>query len=209
MDVRYAGKSGAYVNNRELDGVRSLLPDRGRILDVPCGVGRLTSVLDKKKYYLVGVDYSEAMLNAARPLYHEIARGDAANLPFADRSFDAVVTLRFFIHYYDIRPFLSEFKRVLSADGVIIFERYTWTPLMFNILEKILGGKTFIHRRKNLLRILEEEGLELIEEKSCFLFSPFVYARLPFWIIRILHSIERVFPEGIRVDNYWKVKKKV
>jgi ubiquinone/menaquinone biosynthesis C-methylase UbiE len=208
MDFRYAGKSGAYVNMRELDAAKSLLPEKGRILDVPCGVGRLASVLDKNKYHIVGFDYSEAMLDAARHLYHETMQGDAQNLPFADKSFDAIVTLRFFIHYDDIRPFLKEFTRVLKDDGVIIFERYTWTPLIFNVLEKTLGGKTFIHRKKKLLQILEEEGLELVNQKSCFLFTPFVYARLPFWIIKAFHVVENVLPEGMMVDNYWKVRKK-
>jgi ubiquinone/menaquinone biosynthesis C-methylase UbiE len=208
MNFRYAGKSGSYVNGRELDAVKSLLPDSGRILDVPCGVGRLTSVLDRTKYHLVGVDYSEAMLDAASPLYHENWRGNAANLPFPDKSFDAIVTLRFFIHYDNIKPFLKEFKRLIKDDGIIIFERYRWTPLMFNILVNVLGGKTFIHSKKDLMRILEEEGLELVEQKSCFLFSPFVYARLPFFIVKALHAVEELLPEGIRVDNYWKVKRK-
>ncbi len=208
MDFRYSGNSGAYVNGRELNAVSSLLPGGGSVLDVPCGVGRLASVLDRKKYLMVGSDYSEAMLNAAESLYHEVVRADASRLPFSDKAFDAVVTLRFFIHYADIKPFLAEFKRVLKDDGVIIFERYRWTPLLFNVLEKILGGKTFIHRKKNLLRIMEEEGLELVDEESCFLFSPFVYARLPFWIVRALDRIEKALPEGMRVDNYWKVKKK-
>ena len=208
MDFRYAGKSGAYVNSRELNAVKSLLPEKGRILDVPCGVGRLTSVLDKDKYHIVGFDYSKAMLRVAGPLYHETAQGDAAALPFADGSFDAVVTLRFFIHYADLKPFLKEFKRVLTHDGVIIFERYRWTPLMFNVLVRILGGKTFVHGKKKLLRVLEEEGLELVEERSCFLFSPFVYTRLPYWIVKTLDAMENLLPDGIRVDNYWKVKRK-
>jgi SAM-dependent methyltransferase len=208
MDFRYAGKSGARVNARELAAAISLLPEGGRVLDVPCGVGRLTSVLDKDKYYIAGFDYSEAMLQAAGPLYHETAQGDAANLPFADGSFDAVVTLRFFIHYADLKPFLKEFKRVLKRDGVIVFERYRWTPLMFNVLVRVLGGKTFVHGKKKLLRVLDEEGLELVEERSCFLFSPFVYARLPFWIVRALDAIEAILPDGIKVDNYWKVKRK-
>lgn len=208
MDFRYAGRSGAYVNSRELGVVKSLLPPGGRILDVPCGVGRLTSLLDKRNYYAVGMDYSEAMLNAARPLYNEVKRGDAADLPFEDKSFDAVVALRFFIHYDDIRPFLKEFKRVLKNEGVIIFDRYRWTPLMINVFVNILGGKTFIHTRKKLHMLLDEVGLECVRQESCFLFSPFVYARLPYWIVRILHAVEKILPEGIRVDNYWKVRRR-
>lgn len=207
MDFRYAGKSGGYVNSRELNTVKSLLPDKGRILDVPSGVGRLTFVLDDN-YHITGVDYSKEMLNVSRHLYHESIQADATNLPFTDKSFDAVVTLRFFIHYDNIRPFLREFKRVLKDNGVIVFERYKWTPLIFNIFQNILGGKTFIHRKKKLLHILKEEGFELIEQKSCFLFSPFVYTRLPFLVVKVFDYIEKILPESIRIDDYWKVRKK-
>lgn len=206
MDFRYKGKSGNYVYNRELNTVKSLIPDSGEVLDVPCGIGRLTTILNNK-YHTTGADYSVEMLNVYGHLYNNSVKADAGNLPFPEKSFDVVVSLRFFIHYGDIRPFLREFKRVIKDDGFIIFERYKWTPLVFNIFQSILGGKTFIHKKRKLLQILKEERLELVEQKSCFLFSPFVYARLPFLMVRFLDRIERLLPDAFKVDDYWKIKK--
>src|SRR5688572_330028 len=77
-----------------------------RLLDVPCGSGRLTRDLAERAERYVGVDVSRAMLAAALPALRESpgralaieARGE--RLPFPDGSFDVVVACRWLHHLH-------------------------------------------------------------------------------------------------------------
>ena len=69
----------------------------GRVLDVGCGTGSLTSALAElaPDAEIVGIDYSQAYVDHARSRAPEAVRltfeqGDAAALPYADGAFDAV-----------------------------------------------------------------------------------------------------------------------
>jgi SAM-dependent methyltransferase len=71
-----------------------------RVLDVACGTGRLAGFFAAEAGRYTGLDVSRAMLaeaQRARPALTWV-QGDATRLPFADRSFDLVVTTRFLRH---------------------------------------------------------------------------------------------------------------
>jgi hypothetical protein len=111
----------------ELDAIRDAAgPDpkaqgrrRLRILDIACGGGHglLTEYGD-----VVGLDLSLLSLREAAKLYSNVARADAASLPFQDDSFDVVVAMDFLGHI----PFeakgkiLSEMRRVLRPGGATL-----------------------------------------------------------------------------------------
>ena len=62
LDERYSGKSGSYINRRELSAMKSILPSKGSVLDVACGVGRLGVLFQSPTYKVTGLDSSEEML---------------------------------------------------------------------------------------------------------------------------------------------------
>ena len=96
----------------------------GRVLDVGTGEGqvaRLAAGLAREG--VVGVDPAWAQLAAARgrgggPSY---ARAEAARLPFAPGSFDAVVACLVFEHIDDAVSALAEVGRVLRPGGRFLF----------------------------------------------------------------------------------------
>ncbi len=94
----------------------------GRVLDVPCGAGRLRAALEQRCATYVGLDASVEMLAVARGARTgALLRGDALRLPFADRSFDAVVCVRLLHHVRDedtLAAIARELARV-SADLVV------------------------------------------------------------------------------------------
>lgn len=105
----------------------SLLPS-ARVLDVACGTASLTSHLGAE---VTGLDQSEAMLEVARGRAPrtDFVRGDALQMPFADRSFDRV----FSSFFYGLLPlperecFLAEARRV--ADELVLVEPTPeWEP---------------------------------------------------------------------------------
>src|SRR5262245_29663190 len=98
------------------------------VLDVPCGAGRLTSLLLPVASRLVSCDYSPAMLDVFRETWNEPCFvGSAFDLPFADRAVDVVFSARLSHHIAsDARraDYLREIMRI-SATWVIvtIFDR--------------------------------------------------------------------------------------
>lgn len=94
-----------------------------RILDAPCGTGRLFAPLAARGS-LVGLDVSAAMLASARTgtgARVELLRGDLTRLPFAARSFDAVVSCRLLHHLEreeDLARVVSELVRV--TDDLVV-----------------------------------------------------------------------------------------
>jgi demethylmenaquinone methyltransferase / 2-methoxy-6-polyprenyl-1,4-benzoquinol methylase len=90
-----------------------------RVLDACCGTGDLALAGRAAGGEVLGVDFSEAMLERARRKAPEIewVQADASALPFPDESFDAV-TVGFGIrNLADLEGGLREFARVLKPGG--------------------------------------------------------------------------------------------
>jgi ubiquinone/menaquinone biosynthesis C-methylase UbiE len=96
------------------------LQDAGRVLEVGCGVGALLPHLQKAapQSMVVGLDRAEGML-ALAPRDFPLVVGDAANLPFADGSFDAVVMAFMLFHLPRPAAGLQEAWRLLRPGGRI------------------------------------------------------------------------------------------
>jgi ubiquinone/menaquinone biosynthesis C-methylase UbiE len=97
---------------------------RGSVLDVACGPGILSAADAKSARDVVAFDLTPEMLKKATQRCSEAGlanvgfrEGNAAELPFADAAFDAVVT-RLSVHHFD-RParVMSEIFRVLRPGG--------------------------------------------------------------------------------------------
>ena len=95
------------------------------ILDIACGPGYGSSYLfDKGARIVVGGDMSVEAIEAARSFYRrqgvEFLLLDATRLPFADGSFEAIVSMETIEHLGQYQDYLSECKRVLKGGGLFI-----------------------------------------------------------------------------------------
>ncbi|MGO8998579.1 MAG: class I SAM-dependent methyltransferase [Polyangiaceae bacterium] len=104
-------------------------PPPARVLDLGVGTGRELGALQDAGYDVTGLDVSSAMLvlcgRRARPA--PLVLADLwAPLPFADASFDAVISLHgTLVHPPDraaYKRLAGELARVLRADGVFLAE---------------------------------------------------------------------------------------
>jgi ubiquinone/menaquinone biosynthesis C-methylase UbiE len=92
------------------------------VLDLGCGTGRHSIWMAAAGASVTAIDFSEGMMEKARAkpgadkvrfLVHDLHE----RLPFADRSFDRVVSGLVLEHLHDMAPFFSEAHRVLKPGG--------------------------------------------------------------------------------------------
>ncbi len=113
------------------------------VLELACGTGIVTRRLRDRlgsEVRLIATDLNDAMLSyAARKFKPEDAiewkQADAADLPFADQSFDAVVCQFGLMFVPDKERALSETYRVLKPGGTFLFN--VWDAIEYNELAHI------------------------------------------------------------------------
>lgn len=92
-----------------------------RVLDLGCGPGlyarKLLDRYPKLDYY--GFDLLPAMLSN-HPARQRTAIADAVQIPFASASFDLVMANHVLHHIEDVPTVLSEMRRVLKPDGILM-----------------------------------------------------------------------------------------
>lgn len=119
--VRWAREPGhdAYWYYRDAFFDELVPAPSGRTLEVGCGEGRVARDLRARGHAVVGVDTSAALVghaSAADPSGAYLV-GDAAALPFPDRTFDLVVAYNSLIDVDDLDRTVAEIARVLTDRG--------------------------------------------------------------------------------------------
>ena len=104
-----------------------------KVLDVCCGTGIVTAAAAARAASVVGLDFSPAMLRQARQMHPHLHfdEGDAEALPYADESFDAVLS-NFGVHHApNPQKAIAEAFRVLGPGGRVAVT--TWAMPAENI----------------------------------------------------------------------------
>lgn len=120
-----AGTQKPFAHPLNLRRVRQWMSDEGRILDFGCGYGRTLGELFNEGYdNLIGLDFSPAMIAAARERFPEIQfeEVDSLTIPLPDASVDGVLlfsVLTCIPTDEGQRTLLRELRRVLSRGGLL------------------------------------------------------------------------------------------
>jgi SAM-dependent methyltransferase len=175
--VAYAGHEVHVCRRREAGTLLRWLGEdlRGlRLLDVAGGDGYWAARARRRGARAVALDLSPAKLRRGRELTAApgLVRGDALDLPFADASFDRVMSICAIEHFDDGPRALAEMARVLapggelvmSADALTMAQR--WPRLYHAHCERYHVRRTYSHGE--LAALLSARGLEVIAHEYQF-----------------------------------------
>jgi SAM-dependent methyltransferase len=148
------------IEARLLYAMLALRP-ASRILEVGCGGGALLSFLEAKGHPAVGVDIlEEAVRLASRAApSSRVIKCDAGDLPFADASFDRLVSHHLVEHLADLPGTLEEWRRVLRPGAVLAMctpNRLYPSPRIFDD-----PGHVHVYDRRELVGVVEKAGFRV------------------------------------------------
>ena len=165
------------VEQRDAVRTQLRLEPGERVLDIGSGPGFLAVEIATAvgpDGLVHGVDVSESMLAIAQhrravppaaPI--EFQRADAHALPFADSSFDAVVSTQVYEYVDDLPAALAEAHRVLSPGGRLLVLDTDWDSIVWysndqSRMQRVLAAwdehLADPHLPRRLLRLLKDAG---------------------------------------------------
>jgi demethylmenaquinone methyltransferase/2-methoxy-6-polyprenyl-1,4-benzoquinol methylase len=145
-----------------------------RVLDACCGTGDLALEAERRGGRVVGLDFSERMLERARRKSGTVewVQGDVLALPFADGEFDAVLVGFGVRNLADLEAGLRELRRSLRPGGRIAVLEITrargplrpffrlWFDFLVPLAGRILpGGKAYTYLPASVRRFPAPEDL--------------------------------------------------
>ena len=124
------------ANLRFLREADALVPG-ARVLEIGTGKGRMLQELYRLGLKVSGVENNPWMLEESRRLHGDlpIQKVDGYGLPFADNSFDLVLSFDVFEHIKESDAHLTEVRRVLVPQGRYLLQTPNkWTNSVFETI---------------------------------------------------------------------------
>lgn len=134
--------------------------DVERVVDVAGGTGRAAAAIPREERLVV--DASRPMLRRAARRGLGAVAGDAAALPLADGSVDAVMVVDAFHHLPDQAGAIREARRVLRPGGVLVvrdFDRSSFRGHAIETLEHLVRFRSRFRTADEVAEQLEAAGL--------------------------------------------------
>lgn len=171
------------LEKRKIENFLSGFAPFEKVLDVPCGYGRMGSLLKKFCRTLTGCDISQEMLlEVGEGVYDHLVRADIKNLPFPDGSFELVVSIRLFHHLdeEEIKRAMDELLRISSCMILLSFykpvkihsavRKVRGLPPRIKTYEEdfiraLLAGRAEVIRSSSLIPLFHSQHFLLIKKK--------------------------------------------
>ncbi len=156
------------------------------VLEIATGPGVIAKQVAAECERMVATDYAEKMLAVARrgnvPDNLLFERADACELPYDDESFDVVIIANALHIIPDSRKVLSEIRRVLRPEGILIAPNFVHdnSKKISNLFSKALSLAGVVFEAKwdaeGYTAFLNENGFRVKNSKQLPSTIPLVYA---------------------------------
>lgn len=189
------------------------------ILDIGCGSGKMVNFLQQGGFDAKGCDNSQIAIKLARNINKKstIYLASATNLPFANESFDLILSISLIEHLSNkkIKTFLAQSKRVLKPNGFI----FLITPNFATPIRLLKGKKWFAYQDpthinfftpKRLSKLLVKNGFK--DPKNQFRVPydpqidnefPTLFEKMPLFLKKLLIYLLFNSPLYIIRDSFW------
>lgn len=205
----------------------TIQPDRlalkpgDRVLDLGCGRGRHVYALywGSTPVHVVGADLSVEEVKATADGFFDLpppdaspdrsaslSAADAARLPFADASFDAVICSEVLEHVPDPDAALAEIVRVTRPGGQVALSVPRWWPekicwALSDDYSQTPGGHVRIFRERQLRAAAERTGLETeARHWAHALHSPYWWLQCALWPRRETSALVSLYRRFLEWD---------
>ncbi len=149
-----------------LDEFLKLIPEKGKVLDVGCGVGIDSGYMASKGFKVIGIDLSKEMLKLAKQKFPKIdfRQEDIRDLDFSVHSFDGILASCSLIHIpkKDMPSLLDRFHQILTQNGII------YIALQGGRSEEVFISAPFKPDEKLFLNIISFDEIEKLLVDSKF-----------------------------------------
>lgn len=142
-----------------------------KVLDLGCGYGKYTRLIQQYSDNVIGVDISKRWLSYAKTKMSisNLLEADAHNIPLKDESIDIIMCIGLF-EYINREIVIREMRRILKRDGFGIYlvpNKYSGRRMVVKLFYKIFK-KTYSPKepsKKEMCNLFQSNNLELLEYK--------------------------------------------
>ena len=141
------------------------IPKNGLVLDLACGAGRHTALLASLGHQVLSVDQDISMVESLKDESVQTLELDleGSDWPLLNQEFSAIVVTN-----YLYRPFLDELPKILTEDGVLIYETFAEGNAEFGKP----SNPNFLLKSGELLALAQRSGLKVIAYEDIYLDHP-------------------------------------
>jgi ubiquinone/menaquinone biosynthesis C-methylase UbiE len=184
---RFAGPAGAYFLAVQQQTIEAVLePSAGRtILDVGGGHGQLTAMLLERGWKVTILASDAGCYDRLKTRFDhpelQLVTGNLLNLPFADNSFDFIISVRLISHIEAWPQLITEFCRVARSAVVIdypsVVSLNALTPLLFRLKKGVEGNtRTYTSfQSRQLADEFKRCGFYLSQQRNQFFLPMFLH----------------------------------
>lgn len=162
-----------YLTRRETDFICANIPttQSGIALDIGCGTGKYTRLLERLGYKSIGLEYAVVPLRIIKERYPAslLLQADGSRLPFRENTFDIVFGMQVQDYFNDVRDFYAEVRRVLKPGGlalVTMTNKASMKGLLYESYLRCIGrprsAHFYEHKLSYFLEALEACGLTVL-----------------------------------------------
>ena len=178
-----------YIDNAKV--IKKIMP-QGKILDWGCGLGHMTYLLRNRGFEVISYDVDQGGKDfLARIGQTLILATDPVKLPFADGSFDAVLSSGVLEHVPDPAASLKEVSRTIKNGGFFFLfrlpNRYSYIEFISDRLGR--GDHPIKYSRRQMINILNKAGYEVLASRYQG-FLPHNLKGFPALVRRLYHGLD-------------------
>ena len=153
--------------------------DFSKVIELGCGTGKNTTYLLKRAEKVIGLDFSQQMLNKAKAkIKDERAEFQKADLTaiwnIEDNYADLITCSLVLEHIKDLDFIFNQANRKLKNDGIFFiselhpFKQYSGSKAKFETENGTQELETYVHHISEYLNVASVNGFELVELNEWF-----------------------------------------